>query len=79
MLEVRKNLPTLSQWQRYDGLIPRPHPKIGERGLVSLAKVCAVSVVFVWSRGITFVHNILLPITTFFRALASDERNESTT
>ena len=29
-----------------------------EKGLVSLAKipVCAVSAVFVWSRGITFVH-----------------------
>ena len=39
-------------------LVPRPHPKNWERGLVSLAKisVCAVSAVFVWGRGITFVH-----------------------
>ena len=37
---------------------PQAPPKSQERGLVLLAKipVCAVSAVFIWSRGITFVH-----------------------
>ena len=37
---------------------PQAPPKNRERGLVLLAKisVCAVSAVFVWNRGITFVH-----------------------
>ena len=45
-------------------LVPRPHPKIGERAWSQLAKipVCAVSAVFVWSRGIMFVH---CQLTTF--------------
>ena len=40
-------------------LVPRAPPKNRERGLVSLAKipVCAVSAVFVWSRGITSISN----------------------
>ena len=43
-------------------LVPRAHPKNRERGLVTLAKipVCAVSAVFIWRRGITFVHYQLL-------------------
>ena len=42
--------------------VPKPRPKIGKRGLVTLAKipVCVVSAVFVWSRGITFVYYQLL-------------------
>ena len=50
-------------------LVPRPHPKNWERGLVSLAKIsvcAAVSAVFVWSRGITFVRYQLHPIIKFF-------------
>ena len=44
-------------------LVSSPGPTQNwERGLVLLAKipVCAVSAVFVWSRGITFVHYQLL-------------------
>ena len=39
-----------------------PPPNNWERGLVTLAKipVCAVSAVFIWSRGIMFVHYQLL-------------------
>ena len=45
-------------------------PKNWEQGLVTLAKilVCAVSAVFVWSRGITFVP---LPITKFLTCESS--------
>ena len=39
-------------------LVPRPHPTLGKGAWCYLQKipVCAVSAVFVWSRGITFVH-----------------------
>ena len=39
-------------------LVPRPTQKNRERGLVLLANfpVCAVSAVFVWSRGMIFIH-----------------------
>ena len=38
-------------------LVPRPHQKNWEKGLITLAKipVYAVSAVFIWSRQITFV------------------------
>ena len=42
-------------------LVPRSHPKSGKRpGVTCKIPVCAVSAVFVWSRGITFVHYQLL-------------------
>ena len=48
-----------SSVQKHTSLVPRPH---SEKGLVTLAiiLVCAVSAVFVSSRGITFVHYQLL-------------------
>ena len=56
------------QWSRVADILspassPGPAQKIGKRAcMVALAKipVCAVSAVFVWSRGITFVHYQLL-------------------